>query len=374
MTAERPAVGAESPEPRAEKRVFAIVCAALLVLYLASLAPDVTLWDAGEFNATIATLGIPHPPGTPLYILIARAWSQVLAPIPQAVAVNALSAVATACGCAVLGRLLARWTRSTTAGTAGGIAAGVMFSVWQNATETEVYAVSLLLAILILARGELAGVLGSARQRALMVYLSALAVPVQISALVAAPAGILLAATNRDRELPSPGIVLALGAALLLVAGLGLASSSLLVSGLVALVAAAALGARSPSRAARSTPLLLALLVFIGASATLYMLVRSAHDPGVNQGNPATWSRFVDVVARRQYDVPALWPRRAPAWIQLGNLAQYADWQVAFGLDRRRGPSPSACSRCLARAGTGSETDEARRLSRCCWPARRWAL
>ena len=80
-----------------------VVSVVLLLVYVSTLAPNVTLWDAGEFNAAIASLGIPHPPGTPLYILIARAWSELLFFLPQALAVNMLSALATAIACGLLG-------------------------------------------------------------------------------------------------------------------------------------------------------------------------------------------------------------------------------------------------------------------------------
>jgi hypothetical protein len=79
--------------------------------------------------------------------------------------------------------------------------------------------------------------------------------------------------------------------------------------------------------------------VLLGASALLVMLVRAQHDPWINQGNPSSWAAFWDVVGRRQYDVPGLWPRRAPWWLQLGNLIQYADWQIAAGLSDAVGPS-----------------------------------
>jgi hypothetical protein len=42
------------------------------------------------------------------------------------------------------------------------------------------------------------------------------------------------------------------------------------------------------------------------------------------------------VVARRQYAPAPPWPRQAPWWLQLGNLFEWADWQVALGLARAR--------------------------------------
>jgi hypothetical protein len=70
----------------------------------------------------------------------------------------------------------------------------------------------------------------------------------------------------------------------------------------------------------------------IAASALLFLIVRAQHDPPVNQGAPTTLTALADVVARRQYDVAPLWPRRAPFWLQLANVFEYADWQVALSL------------------------------------------
>jgi hypothetical protein len=43
-----------------------------LVVYLLTVQHTVPLWDCGEFIACSATLGIAHPPGTPLFLLIGR--------------------------------------------------------------------------------------------------------------------------------------------------------------------------------------------------------------------------------------------------------------------------------------------------------------
>ena len=311
---------------------FWIVAAVLTTVYAATLAPDVTLWDAGEFNAAIGSLGIPHPPGTPLYIVLGNVWARGLGFLPQALAVNLLSAVATAIGCGLLGGLLARWSGSRLAGIAGGLSAGTMLAVWQNATETEVYAVSMLLAILMVVVGEAAGRRDSARLRVLLAYLMALAVVFQISALVAAPSAILLASMGPERARPDSRRIAALGGVFALVVAFSLAKPWLAAFGLVALLWPAI--SRRDDSVRRIEVAGYALLIMIGLSATLFMLVRAAHDPYVNQGNPSTLATMMDVVWRNQYPLPGLWPRRAPVWIQLLNLVQYADWQLASGVDK----------------------------------------
>jgi hypothetical protein len=120
-----------------------------------------------------------------------------------------------------------------------------------------------------------------------------------------------------------------LGAALVIVAGIGLASAGVSLVGLLLLVGFSIGGTAASRREAMSY---VAVLI-VGCSPILFMLVRAAHDPLVNQGNPATIPALIDVVARNQYPLPGIWPRAAPVWIQLLNLVQYADWQVASGLD-----------------------------------------
>jgi uncharacterized membrane protein len=63
-----------------------------------TLAPTVTFWDAGEFIAAAKTLGIPHPPGTPLFTLIAHVWGTLVPVGEYAVRLNLLSALLSAAG------------------------------------------------------------------------------------------------------------------------------------------------------------------------------------------------------------------------------------------------------------------------------------
>ena len=325
----------------------------LAVLYGATVAPGVTFWDAGEFLAAFATFGIPHPPGTPLYIALGRAWTVVAGAlgISAPLAGNLLSVVCTAAAGACTAWLVARWTRSTAAGLASALCAGSMATVWSNATETEVYAAALALTLATLVAGEIAGARGesSSGRRATVTtaYLWALAVPLHLSALVGAPTAIWLASRARrgGPERGSAGQTGAahwrraglLGSAAVVAAGAGTARVGVVFAGIVGAIAVAGMPFR-PIHATGSgvqpgprLALAMAGAVAIGLSATLILLIRARHDPWLNQGDPSTWGRFVAVLARRQYAVAPLWPRQAPPWLQLANIAEWADWQIALG-------------------------------------------
>ncbi|HEU4641811.1 MAG TPA: DUF2723 domain-containing protein [Gemmatimonadaceae bacterium] len=306
-------------------------------MYGATAAPGATLWDAGELIAAVHSAGIPHPPGTPLWMLAARAWRLALSPLPTALATNLFSAACTAAAGGVLAWLLARWLRAPVAGAAGAICAGAMSTVWLNATETEVYAAALLLSMAMLACGERAGATGDGRWRLLLAYEMALAVPVHLSALVAAPAAIVLASSTRDRWRVRDGVMLlgALGVA----AGAGLARWPVVAAG-AALACGAALSGERHERGARGAWLAAAIAVMaLALSALAVLSIRAAHAPVLDAGHPVTWRALWEVVGRRQYGVHGPWPRQAPLWAQLGNLAEYADWQVALGLAPGVAPS-----------------------------------
>jgi len=260
----------------------------LFVVYCVTLARGVTYWDAGEFLAAIHSLGIPHPPGTPLFVLLAHDWSIVASPfVGFTIAVNAFSALSTAAAFGIVANIFWRATDDAVAAFAGALTAGLMSTVWLNATETEVYACALFAAFAILWCARRFALTLKGRWVVLTLYVCGLAWSLHLTALLAVPAAFYALATAGKR----------------------------------------------PALRDVAVGLLLSL---IGGSVVLFMLVRAQHDPSVNQGNPVTISALIDVVQRHQYDVAPLWPRRAPLWLQFGNVFEYADWQVALGL----GPDP----------------------------------
>lgn len=339
--------------PAREWRSPAIAAAVLMTVYLASLAPGVTFWDAGEFIAAVHTLGIPHPPGTPLYILLGKTWTLALGFMGSALALNMLSAVCTALSGAITAHLVFRSTNDRWIAVAAAVVAGTMSTAWLNATETEVYAVSLLLSMLMIDAGEQAGSQGSWRWLVLTGYLIALAVPLHLSALIAAPAAIVLASERMSHSVRPPegtstqrlthwlqrnfpdwrwSWAIILTAVVVLSVAMSGMSIIIGVSGLGALAAGLALERHSPGWRASS----IIVAIVIAFTVLAFMIVRAAHDPGINQGDPVALSSWMAVVTREQYSAAPMWPRQAPVWMQAANMLQYFDWQLALSL----APSP----------------------------------
>jgi hypothetical protein len=311
----------------------------LLTVYAATLAPGVTFWDSGEFIAAARTLGIPHPPGTPLFVALLAVWGRVFWFLPFAAACNLFAAVCTAFACGLLALWIARGTRAPLAAIACGITAGATVTVWQNATETEVYASSLLLVVAAIVAADRAGRTNERRWVVLAGYLLALAIPVHLSVLVGAPVAILLAIDRVDRAPDWRAGAALLGVAVG-IAGVGRLSIGLTVAGVALIIVSAGFTHDAESRRAWLSPMTAILCTAaLACSAVLILLVRARHDPAINQANPATLHQLEYVIGRRQYDVAGVWPRRAPAWLQIANWFEYAGWQ--FGLSLGPAVEPS---------------------------------
>jgi hypothetical protein len=126
-----------------------------LVVYMMTVAPTVSFWDCGEFIATSYTLGVPHPPGSPLFLLIGRFFSMLPIGSDIAYRVNLMSPVVSAFSVMFLFLIIAQLLKKWDTGNSklnnlvvfGGAFIGAMTfaftdSHWFNAVEAEVYAFS----------------------------------------------------------------------------------------------------------------------------------------------------------------------------------------------------------------------------------------
>jgi len=150
-------VSGESPARRPSPTLAAVVRPGIVALvalsvYVLGLAPDLT-WshhgtDGGELATAAATLGIPHPPGYPSYVLVGHLFSRL--PLGGSVAyrMNLLSAVSAAAAGGLATAAAGHWIggiKRRAAPLAAGLALAFMPLVWSQAIITEVYALNLAL-------------------------------------------------------------------------------------------------------------------------------------------------------------------------------------------------------------------------------------
>jgi hypothetical protein len=131
----------------------AIAAGLVFVLYLLTLAPTVAMWDTGEYMAAVKVLGIPHPPGNPFFVLLGHAFASLPIPVSYGARINIMAALASALSAGfwfliterIVARWIAeRWQRLVVAGLATLIGA-TAFTVWnQSVVNEKVYTISLL--------------------------------------------------------------------------------------------------------------------------------------------------------------------------------------------------------------------------------------
>ena len=90
----------------------ACVSVGALILYIATLAPTTQFWDTSEYIAAAYTLGIPHPPGNPLFVLMAHVFGLLPLVAGYAQRINLFAAVTSAISAGCWFLVAERWLRS----------------------------------------------------------------------------------------------------------------------------------------------------------------------------------------------------------------------------------------------------------------------
>jgi hypothetical protein len=307
--------------PEQYRPPYAYAAAAALgaiVLYVVTLAPTTAFWDASEYIATAHTVGIPHPPGNPLFVVLGKVWSLLLAPLglPVAVRINlfaaATSAGATGCFFLVAHRVLRGFSDGELFARVGAGAAALLgataFTVWNQSNVNEkVYTLSVLIigvvSWLAVRWRDVRHEPGSERYMLWIVFLLALGSTNHLMSVLPAPAVLVL--------------VVASGVGPLLT--VAFAQRAL-------------------------------LLVLLGLSFNFVLPVRAELNPVINEGSPTCESitgaavavyslgragcpMLADNLTRRQYQPPPVTERKAPFGAQLEMWWQYFEWQWSRGLD-----------------------------------------
>ena len=137
------------------------------VVYLMTIEPTASFWDCGEFIASSYKLEVGHPPGNPVFQLIARVFSMFAQPENAAVAVNAMNAICSALTIFFLYLTIVFFARRIVkpsadgtysiakaisifgSGAVGALAYTFSDTFWFSAVEGEVYAMSSLVTALV---------------------------------------------------------------------------------------------------------------------------------------------------------------------------------------------------------------------------------
>jgi hypothetical protein len=245
----------EATERQKDAVAFVTITGLTLAIYWSTMCPTVYWYDSAEFAAAAHTLGIPHPPGYPLYTLVGHLFSYL--PGDPAWRINFFSAVSAAIAVGlsyyVVRKLGARGSGAVV--SAAFVATGPIF--WFNALIAEVYAPAL---------ATLMGVL-------------------------------LLLFRGLERDDGRWTIGAAFLAGLGLGFHMGIATCGL---GLVVLVLGLGVGDRLRGGLWSRRDLRRRIRVAVGAAAAagagscifLWLPIRASMSPKLNFGNPATWERF----------------------------------------------------------------------------------
>ncbi|MEI6638560.1 MAG: DUF2723 domain-containing protein [Chlorobium sp.] len=339
------------------------------ILYLRTMAPTFSFWDCGEFIATAVTLGIPHPPGAPLFLLLGRLFSMIPFFSDIGARVNLISTLASAATIMLTYLIIVRlithyrltgpdqWNLAEKVSAYGGAVVGALAlalsdSFWFNAVEAEVYALSSLFTALVvwlmLRWYEEDPAPGHERWLLLVMYIIGLSIGVHLLSLLAVFAVTLLYYFKKYEVTVTSFALFTLGSSglfFLIYIGIikGLPMLLQLTSwwGFILFLILLCYGiwyAHNNRMALLNTLLISLFLIVIGYTSYGMISVRAQAGPPINENNPSTSEAFFSYLTRDQYGEMPLWPRRwSPEPVHQYYYKQYSsdlDYFLSYQLDK----------------------------------------
>lgn len=323
---------------------FSIAC----ITYFSTMEPTTSFWDCGEFIATAYKLEVGHPPGAPLFMLIARAFS-MFAPVEHAaLMINALSALCSAFTILFLFFTITLFARKMSgikqedemstsqliavlgSGFVGAAAYTWSDTFWFSAVEGEVYSMSTLFTAItfyaMLKWESAADRPHSKRWIILIAYFIGLSIGVHLLSLLTIPAITFIYYFKRYEVTPKgivkasavavlllgamqygviPGIVeVATKFELLFVNGIGLPFDTGIVIYGILLVGAIVYGlywSHEKKKVALNTAILAFTVMVIGYSSYSIIVIRSVANTPMDENNPEDVFSLLSYLNREQY-------------------------------------------------------------------------
>jgi len=304
---------------RPQVMVAAGVFVLTLLVYLVTLGPTTDFWDCGEFITTSHIVGVPHQPGTPLYVLVGRVFdiffgnADITQPaMKTARAINFMSALFSALAVMLLYLIIwelgkrihpdARWAAHVGA-VVGALFLAFSETFWNNAIEAEVYGLSAfmltLLTWLAIKWYDHRELQASNRLLLLIIYLLGLGVGFHLGTLLVYPGIFVLILISSKRELPLVDLLLMSSGLAIFMASTMIRDNSTIIGALILYMGLVLF--RTAQK--RNFVLLGSGLFFIGLTVHLMMMIRAGAvpEPFINQTDPENFDTLMSVLRREQY-------------------------------------------------------------------------
>lgn len=308
------------------------------VIYVLTMAKTVSYWDCGEFIATSYILGVPHPPGSPLYLIIGRIFSMIPFPGDIALRVNMISPIVSALAVMLLYLIIVKviehWKGKVSnlsdavfafgSALIGSLVFAFSDSHWFNAVEAEVYAFSTFLTALVvwivLLWQEEADKPGHLRYIIIIAYIIGLATGIHLLNLLTLPfVALIFYFRKMEFEWKTFGILMGITAVVFfvihngIVKGIPNLASVIGVSGIgVVFAGAMALTVWSILKKHKLLNVIMVsmVLVMIGYSSYITIFIRSGQNPEIDENDPETITAAIHYLERKQYGEIGQFPRR----------------------------------------------------------------